>query len=87
MYVQISMITTIAIMGGYDVKDDRVKALVYSCTAGNAAKDILKGTGIVIGSKLSTQLIKNISRETITAINKRVGFRLSLSLVKKVLLT
>lgn len=63
-------------MGGYDVKDDRVKALVYSCTAGNAAKDILKGTGIVIGSKLSTQLIKNISRETITAINKRVGFRL-----------
>ncbi|HDC91917.1 TPA_asm: EcsC family protein, partial [Klebsiella pneumoniae] len=76
MYVQISMITTIAIMGGYDVKDDRVKALVYSCLAGNAAKDILKGTGIVIGSKLSTQLIKNISRETITAINKRVGFRL-----------
>ena len=76
MYVQISMITTIAIMGGYDVKDDRVKALVYSCLAGNAAKDLLKGTGIVIGSKLSTQLIKNISRETITAINKRVGFRL-----------
>lgn len=76
IYVQIRMITAIAIMGGYDVKDDRVKALVYSCLAGNAAKDILKGTGIIIGSKMSTQLIKSISKETIFAINKRVGFRL-----------
>lgn len=76
LYVQIRMITAIAIMGGYDVKDDRVKTLVYTCLAGNAAKDILKGTGIVIGSKMSTQLIKGISRETIVAINKRVGFRL-----------
>ncbi|WBL71462.1 EcsC family protein [Serratia liquefaciens] len=76
IYVQIRMIAAIAIMGGYDVKDDRVKALVYSCLAGNAAKDILKGTGIIIGSKMSTQLIKSISKETIFAINKRVGFRL-----------
>lgn len=76
IYVQIRMITAIAIMGGYDVKDDRVKALVYTCLAGNAAKDILKGTGIVIGSKMSTQLIKSISKETIFAINKLVGFRL-----------
>lgn len=76
LYVQIRMITAIAIMGGYDVKDDRVKTLVYTCLAGNAAKDILKGTGIVIGSKMSTQLIKGISKETIIAINKRVGFRL-----------
>lgn len=76
IYVQIRMITAIAIMGGYDVKDDRVKALVYTCIAGNAAKDILKGTGIVIGSKMSTQLIKSISKETIFAINKLVGFRL-----------
>lgn len=76
IYIQIRMITTIAIMGGYDVKDDRVKVLVYSCLAGNAAKDILKGTGVIIGSKISAQLIKGISKETIVAINKRVGFRL-----------
>lgn len=76
IYVQIRMITAIALMGGYDVKDDRVKALVYSSLAGNAAKDILKSTGIIIGSKMSTQLIKSISKETIFAINKQVGFRL-----------
>ncbi|KHD99760.1 EcsC family protein [Pantoea stewartii] len=76
IYVQIRMITAIALMGGYDVKDDRVKTIVYSCLAGNAAKDILKSTGIIIGSKMSTQLIKSISKETIFAINKQVGFRL-----------
>lgn len=76
MYVQIRMITTIAIMGGYDVRDDRVKSLVYTCLAGNAAKDILKETGIIIGTKMSTQLVQSISKETIFAINKHVGFRL-----------
>ncbi|TYL41660.1 EcsC family protein [Dickeya sp. ws52] len=76
MYVQIRMITAIAIMGGYDVRDDRVKSLVYTCLAGNAAKDILKETGIIIGTKMSTQLIQSISKETIFAINKFVGFRL-----------
>jgi len=76
LYVQIRMITSLAIMGGWDVKDDRVRSLVYSCLVGNAAKDILKGTGIVVGSKMSTQLIKSISKETIFAINKKVGFRL-----------
>ncbi|MET5612917.1 hypothetical protein WH832_28915 [Klebsiella pneumoniae] len=62
--------------GRFSICSRQAAVVLYSCLAGNAAKDILKGTGIVIGSKLSTQLIKNISRETITAINKRVGFRL-----------
>ncbi|MCO6515227.1 MAG: EcsC family protein [Snodgrassella sp.] len=76
LYVQIRMVAAVAIMGEYDVRDDRVKALAYACLAGNAAKDILKETGIIIGSKISTQLIKSISNETIIAINKRVGFKL-----------
>lgn len=76
MYVQIRMIAAIAHMCGYDLKDDKVKTLVYTCLAGNGAKDILKSTGVVIGTKMSTNLIKSISRETITAINKAVGFRL-----------
>lgn len=63
-------------MGGHDIKDDRVKSLVYACLAGNAAKDILKDIGIVIGTKLTTNVIKNISGKTITEINKKVGFRL-----------
>jgi uncharacterized protein (DUF697 family) len=76
MYVQIRMIAAIAHIGGHDVKDDRVKSLVYACLAGNAAKDILKDIGIVVGTKLTTSAIKNISGKTIVAINQKVGFRL-----------
>lgn len=76
MYVQIRMIAAIAHMGEHDLKNDKVKSLIYACLAGNAAKDILKDIGIVVGTKLSTQAIKSISGKTIVAINQKVGFRL-----------
>jgi hypothetical protein len=76
MYVQVRMIAAIAYMGGHNVHDDRVKSLVFACLAGDAAKDVLKDMGIVIGSKMATKAIENISGKTIIAINKKVGFRL-----------
>lgn len=76
MYVQIRMIASIAHIGGQDLKDDRVKSLVYACLTGNAAKDILKDIGVVVGTKLTTNAIKSISGKTIVAINQKVGFRL-----------
>ncbi|MHC1655855.1 EcsC family protein [Stenotrophomonas riyadhensis] len=75
MYVQVRMIAAIAHLGGHDLKDDRVKALVYACLTGNAAKDIMKDVGIVVGRKLTENAIKNVSGKTITAINQKVGFR------------
>lgn len=76
MYVQMRMIAAIAHIGGHDIKNDQVKALVYVCLTGNAAKDILKDIGIVVGTKLTTNAIKRISGKTIVAINQKVGFRL-----------
>lgn len=76
MYVQVRMIAAIAHMGGHDLRDDRVKSLVYLCMAGNGAKDILKAVGINVGQKLTNQLIRNISVQTIKSINQKVGFRL-----------
>jgi hypothetical protein len=76
MYIQIQMIAAIAKMGDHDLKDDRVRTLVYVCLTGNAAKDILKDIGIVIGRKMTENAIRNISGKTITAINQKVGFRL-----------
>ena len=76
IFIQVRMIAAIAHMGGYDLKDDRVKTLVYTCLTGNAAKDIVKNIGITISTKMTNTLIKNISGETIKAINKAVGFRL-----------
>ncbi len=76
MYVQIRMIAAIAHMGGHDIKDDRVKTLVYACLTGSAVTDIVKDVGINIGTKITKTAIKNISSETITAINQKVGFKL-----------
>lgn len=76
VFIQMRMIAAIAYLGGYDLKDDRVKSLVYACMAGNGAKEILKDIGIVIGTKLTTSAIKSLSGKTVVAINQRVGFRL-----------
>lgn len=76
MYVQIRMIAAIAIMGGHNVKDDRVRSLVYACLTGNAIKDVLKDAGLIVGMKLGTKAIENISGKTIIAINHKIGFRL-----------
>ena len=76
LYVQVRMIAALAYLGGHDIKDDKVKSLVYLCMAGNGAKDLVKDIGIVIGKKVATQSVKNISGKTISAINQRVGFRL-----------
>ena len=75
-YVQIRMIAAIAYMGGHDLKNDKVRTLVYVCLAGNSAIEIIKDLGIVFGTKLTTQAIKQIPGKTIIAINQQVGFRL-----------
>ena len=76
LFVQVRMIAAIAYIGGHDLKDDKVKSLVYVCMAGNGAKDILKDIGIVVGKKMVQQMVNNISGKTIIAINQKVGFRL-----------
>jgi hypothetical protein len=74
-YIQIRMIAAIAYMGGYDLRDDKVKTLVYVCLCGNGAKDILKEFGIALGTKLTQSAIKSISGQVIVKINQKVGFR------------
>lgn len=76
LYIQIRMVAAIAYMGGFDLRDDRVKTLVYLCLAGNAAKDILQEAGILLGKNLTSRLIGNISAKTIQAINQKVGITL-----------
>jgi hypothetical protein len=76
MYIQLRMIAAIAWMGGHDIREDRVRTLSYICLTGNAAGGIIKDCGILIGKKLTENAIKNISREAIAQINRKVGFRL-----------
>lgn len=76
MYIQVRMIAAIAHMGGEDLRDDKVKSLVFLCLAGNAAIDVLKDIGIEIGGKIAKSMIQKVSGETIKAINQKIGFRL-----------
>jgi uncharacterized protein (DUF697 family) len=76
VYIQIRMIAAIAHMGGYDLRDEKVKTLVYMCLVGNFAKDILQETGIRLGTKFTALAIERISEKSLLLINQRVGFRL-----------
>jgi len=76
LFVQVRMIAAIAHLGGYDVKNDKVKTLVYACLVANSAKDILKDVGVAVGNKLALNAVKAISGKTLIEINKRVGFKL-----------
>ncbi len=76
LYIQIRMIAAIAYMAGYDLRDDRVKSLVFLCIAGNAGKDILKNIGIAWGEKVVAQALTKITQEAVVKINKAVGFKL-----------
>ena len=76
LFVQVRMIAAIAAMSGQDLKDDRIRTLVYACLVGDAGKKILRDVGIVVGTKFGTKLVSKISGKTLTAINQRVGFRL-----------
>ncbi len=76
LFVQVRMIATVAHMGGHDLRDDKVKALVYTCIAGSASADILKDVGIQAGKGLTKTLLKKIPGEVFFEINKKVGIRL-----------
>lgn len=76
LYVQLRMIAAIAHLGGYDIKDDKVKSLIYACLVGESVKDILKDVGIQIGVKVGKNLLKSLPGKVLTNINKTVGIRL-----------
>lgn len=76
LFVQIRMIAAIAKMGGYDLKNDKVKSLVYACLVASSVLDVTKQTGIAVGEKVAMNAIKNMSGEIVKQINQKVGFRL-----------
>lgn len=76
LYIQLRMIAAIAIMCGYDVKDDKVKTLAYSCLVATSSAEIVRNLGIKIGEKIAVSMLKKLPGALITKINQTVGFRL-----------
>ena len=75
-YIQMRMIAAIAIVSGYDPRSDQVKTLVYCCLIGDSCMNFLKEVGVKVGQKLTHKIISSISRETLTKINRFIGFKL-----------
>ena len=50
-----------AIIGGFEVKDEKVKALVYSCLLGDGAKEVLKEFGIDFDKKITNEKLEGIA--------------------------
>jgi len=67
------MVMAIAIIGGHDVKEDRVKAFVFACLAGNKARELLKEAGVQIAQNF---VLQSLSADAIIRINRMVGFNL-----------
>ena len=77
LYVQMRMIAGIAYLAGYDLKSDQVQTLVYACLAGVSVNQIVKKVGIEVSTKVATKTIEKIPGKVMTAINKKIGYRLS----------
>lgn len=76
IYVQLRMIATIAIMGGYNPSDDEVQSLAFLCLTGASMTKVCREAGIKFSTKLTTNMIKKIPGEVIKKINQKVSQRL-----------
>ena len=76
LFIQVRMIAAIAYLGGYDLNDDRVKTLCFTCLCGNGARTILREAGIEIGKQMAVTALRRLPGRIFIEINKRVGFRL-----------
>lgn len=74
-YVQLRMIATLAIMGGYDPPQDFVRSLAYICLTGTSVTKFCKQAGIQIAEKMTLAAIKKIPGKALVKINQKVGFR------------
>lgn len=75
LYVQVRMIAAIAVMGGYDLKDDAVKTMVYTTLLKIEIGNVLKQVGVKTGNKLAISALKKLPGKVLTKINQKLGFR------------
>lgn len=83
IYIQLRMIAAIAYMGGYDLRNDKVRTLAYLCLCGNGATKIVKELAVQVGTDFATQFIRSVSIKTINQINKSIGMKLITNISEK----
>ena len=76
LFIQVRMVVAIAHMGGWDIRDERVRALVYACVAGERPEEMLGKLGVVMGGRMTAAVVSKLSRSVLAAVNRRVRARL-----------
>lgn len=76
LYVQVRMIASLAVMGGYNLNDDEVQTLVYLSLVKTSIADICKSAGVQVANKVTLNLLKKLPGKILTKINQKIGFRL-----------
>lgn len=75
--IHMRMIAAIAVMGGYDLRDDRVQSLVLLSLTGESLDKMLRPMGISVAEALARGAIcKAIPRKLLGRINAMVGAKL-----------
>ena len=76
LFIQMRMVVAIAHLGGWDVRDERVRALVYACVAGEKPEEMLGKLGVVLGGAMTAAVVSKVSRSVLAAVKRRVRARL-----------
>ena len=76
LYFQLRLIAGLAYMGGYDVHSSQVRMMSYVCLAGISLEQVLKGTGIKIGTRITKSVVSKLPGKITATINRRLGYRL-----------
>jgi hypothetical protein len=84
LYIQMRMIAAIAIMGGYDVKSDKVRTLIYTSLLGAAATDVLKDAGVRLGEKLTQKALEKMATSVAARLMTKLGLTTAGSMARLV---
>ena len=76
LLMQIRMVVSIAIIGGFDPKSEAVKSLVFACLTGSAAPGIFKEIGVELGAAETKNNLGKINTRVTNRINYLVKIRL-----------
>jgi len=76
LYFQLRMIAGVAYMAGFDVHSTQVRSLTYMCLAGLTMEQLLKNTGIKVGTRITKSVAAKLPGKMTASINQKVGYRL-----------
>jgi hypothetical protein len=74
--LQARLAGAIAVLHGHRLRNDRVRTMMLLAVLGDSAKDVLKRAGVMVGKRVTANLISTVPGRVLIRINRAVGQRL-----------